>query len=366
MNLLSSFAAQHEPDYFQYNAAIVPFLAVAAIRAASWLLGRCRRQDQSRRLGLGLGILLILSSLGYHRIYGYSPLAAHYEAVSCDRCSTRDRLLLTIPAEASVSAQTTLVPHVSQRTAVYDYPAAADSADFVFLDVTAVHHAIPLTDDYYASIDVVWGQPGVDLVAAEDGYLLFQRGASGPPLERLPAAFYTYALEAAIDEESGRIDFGQIGLVDAELRLARKGWVELTLWWQAHDQVPANYRPAIAVGHQDGDLTAWHRQTLPYRWVERGWHMGEVLNLTTGVSTGHGPAAGWKTGWVLYAGVLDETNGSWLEPTLPDGQPPSNTLRVPIDGQEARLVPVAGLINTWGITRPALTHDTSTLASDAR
>jgi hypothetical protein len=341
VNLLSSFAAQHEPDVYQYNAAIAPFLALGAASAVGWLArwaggGR-------RRLLVGLAVaLLIGGGLSFHFLYGHTPLAAAFRPPEVtDHHAVRERLLREVPADAAISAQTTLVPHVSGRAAVWEYPMGLEVADTVMLDVTAPHTTILLTADYYASIEALtaggWG-----LETAEDGYLLFRRGAPG--MGELPEGFYRYALatgpgDAAIDP----IDFGPVRLVGVEVTAKREGWVDLTLTWQADEPVPAGYRPSIALGHSGGALTAWHRQDLPFGWGARGWATGEVIRLTTGVGTGHGPSAGWGTGWTLYAGAIDDGSGVWLEPTG------VATRGEAIDGHEAHLVPVVEFENTWGV-----------------
>ena len=351
INLLSSFSAQHEPDLFQYNAAIVPFLALGTIRGAAWLGRRSNDRTWRRPLGVFVTMLLLAGGLSYHLDYGHTPLAAHFRMPRCDvRCATRQRFVARIPQEASVSAQTTLVPHLSRREFIVEYPEGLSVADYVLLDVISAHYSIPLTDDFYASIESLWLSKDFSLLAAEDGYLLFQRGQYGQ-LSDLPSQFYNYTLIAnpALSHDLDLL-FGPLRLIGIDVELAREGQVKANLYWQAQEPVPPGYRPSIALGLSGGELAAWHRQDLPFRWEQRGWQPGDVLRLTTAGSTGHGAGVGWGTNWTLYAGVVDDATGAWFEPREIGDHPVSDVLYAQISGKKAGFIPLAWLRNNWGIT----------------
>jgi uncharacterized membrane protein len=351
INLLSSFSAQHEPDLYQYNAAILPFVALAAVRVVGWFAQGAQSPRGRRWAAVPVVVLIVMGGLSYHFWYGHTPLAAHFRMPDCGpHCDVRSELTARIPPAAAVSAQTTLVPHLSQRERIFEYPQGLDVAEYVLLDVVSPQYAFALTDQFYSSIAGLLAGGDFGLLSAKDGYLLFQRGAQTP--EDLPADFFRYALVVDADPAQPlEIAFGPLTLVGATFELGREGWVEAELYWRASDAVPAQLRPAIALGHSGGDLVAWHRQDIPFGWEERGWRPGEVLRLTTGVSVGHGPDAGWGTRWTLYAGAVDDATGAWLEPLEGAAQPVADLLREPIDGTEARLVPLVWLRNYWGVTR---------------
>jgi hypothetical protein len=295
-------------------------------------------------------MLLLIGSLSYHFAYGHTPLAAHFDVPRCGaHCATRSEMVARIAPQAPVAAQTTLVPHVSQRQFIIEYPNGLTVADFVLLDLTSAHYSIPLTDDYYASIESLWSGDDFDLVAADDGFLLFGR-RQPTSVSDLPPQFYSYALTTdKAPTQVLNLNFGPLHLVGADIRLARKGWVEATLYWQAAGEVPESYRPAIALGYSAGELTAWHRQDLPFRWAQRGWQQDDTLRLTTGVSTGHGFGAGWGTGWTIYAGVVDDATGTWIEPRFVNDGAAVDVLRVPLEAREGLFVPIARLRNYWGV-----------------
>jgi hypothetical protein len=86
-----------------------------------------------------------------------------------------------IPPTASVSAQSKLVPHLSEREHIYLFPYADDLADYVFLDVTSDPYPYNASQ-YMREVQriLLSGQYGV--LSAQDGYLLLKRGLSGPGL----------------------------------------------------------------------------------------------------------------------------------------------------------------------------------------
>jgi len=84
-----------------------------------------------------------------------------------------------IPASASVSAQSHLVPHISHRLNIYLFPYADDRADYIFLDVTG--NTYPLVSYLYIhEVKKVLLSGGYGIVAAQDGYLLLKRGLPAP------------------------------------------------------------------------------------------------------------------------------------------------------------------------------------------
>lgn len=227
LNLFSS-----DPNMYQgtaqYNAEIVPILIFATIEALvvvvwliQWLVGRVRSEraaatstEAARGIARGVNaltnarwlqpaslfVLLIFTLVGvlrHDQTYGVMPYSQDFiwpQVTAHDALA--QRFIDLIPATASVSAQSSLVPHLSKRTSIYLFPYADEQADYDFLDVTS--------DDYpYAPIDyrntvrelLLHGDYGI--VASGDGYLLLKRGLPGPGLAPLsPASDGANALPA--------------------------------------------------------------------------------------------------------------------------------------------------------------------------
>ena len=231
VNLLSSEPLMREGIY-QYNANIVPVLVLAAIESVYWLraLGvwLARRARASARLaparatagriaggasaslrgmtrrwersggearagvapgppgtmsaarGVLLALLLLLSLMALYeqRKIGYTPLSTGY---AWPQQTAHSRLasdfVALIPADASVSAQSNLVPHLSHRRDVYLYPYQATQARYVLLDTTGgdIYPYNGRPDEYKASVQQLLANPAYRVVKEEDGYILLER-----------------------------------------------------------------------------------------------------------------------------------------------------------------------------------------------
>jgi uncharacterized membrane protein len=241
LNLLSS-----DPNMYQgtsqYNAEIIPILIFATIESLVvilWLVQWVGRHFEARRLAAatasvsgqnivavptasqaGSGkllrwlqpivlLLLLLSILGgvlrHDQTYGALPISQDYVwPVVTPHDVLAQRFIDLIPPTASVTAQSSLVPHISQREHIYLYPYGVGTADYIFLDVTS--DAYPFAQvDYINSVKNLLLHGNYGIVAAQDGYLLLKRGlpapglssqspvSSGPAAQvNLPAAFCSF------------------------------------------------------------------------------------------------------------------------------------------------------------------------------
>jgi uncharacterized membrane protein len=90
------------------------------------------------------------------------------------------RFIDMIPPTASVSAQSRLVPHVSQRLNVYMFPYADDRANYILLDVTGDRYPYFNAQAYTREVKKVLQSRNYGILAAGDGYLLLERGLPPP------------------------------------------------------------------------------------------------------------------------------------------------------------------------------------------
>jgi uncharacterized membrane protein len=239
LNLLSS-----DPNMYQgtaqYNAEIVPILIFATIEslvvlvwAIQWIAERVKEsvsQPQAQLAGLpassgvpsgsligggqsrehvgtgsprwlqpaALFVLLAFTLVGvlrHDQTYGAMPYS---QGLIWPQVTTHDTLaqhfIDMIPASASVSAQSSLVPHLSQRANIYMFPYGVGQADYVFLDVTS--DAYPYSQaDYGKVVKTLLLTGNYGILAADDGYLLLKRGLPAPGLSpQSPASGGQYAL----------------------------------------------------------------------------------------------------------------------------------------------------------------------------
>jgi len=151
---------------------------------------------RARRIATLLSLWVLAWTLGYHYYRGFTPLA---EGFAWPDVSPHDRRLAQIaqqiPPQASLSAQSNLNPHFSQRPRINLFPYSL-TTDYVLLDAATFtinkDNFLSWVRDEVVNKASAGGEFGV--VVADDGYILLQRGAPARPL---PAQFYTFLFEDA-------------------------------------------------------------------------------------------------------------------------------------------------------------------------
>jgi uncharacterized membrane protein len=275
INMLSNTPTMYSGIY-HYNAEIVPILVVASIEGVAILAGlgagairRARRAPArlrvisrpawarrippvraARVVMVALTLLTLLVALRAQREHGYTPLTTGF---SWPQASAHTRLADTIieriPPDASVSAQSDLVPHLSQRRSIYLFPYQMNNADYVFLDVTGNLYPQQLAAQAYTDQvrSLLMGDRH-HVVVAEDGYLLLakRRAQAVTPSDAvgLPTSFYSFTVAApnAIPHRI-TIDFGaSVQLVGYDVSPAptlyvNNPYITLTMYWRV-DQPP--------------------------------------------------------------------------------------------------------------------------------
>ncbi len=95
------------------------------------------------------------------------------------------RFIDLVPQDASVSAQTKLVPHMSHRQFIYMFPYQDTAVDYVLLDVTSDIYPYGGSADYASEVKRVLLSGHYGIVASQDGYLLLKRGLPAPGISSL-------------------------------------------------------------------------------------------------------------------------------------------------------------------------------------
>ncbi len=207
INLFSSDPNQYL-GIFQYNAEIVPVLIFATIEAIvviiwalHWFINLIHERNEHQKnqpgeqslasarsldhwlrpvmLVILIGFVLFnvvredypYGSLPFSRGFSWPQITAH--------TALAQRFINKIPASASVSAQSSLIPHISERNSIYLFPYQDDSAEYIFLDTTSFYYPLQSLS-YINQVKklIMGGNYGV--VAAQDGYLLLKRGLPSP------------------------------------------------------------------------------------------------------------------------------------------------------------------------------------------
>lgn len=206
INLFSSDPNQYL-GIFQYSAEIVPVLIFATIEgivvviwALQWFTNRLPERDKKPAQGsqklitaprlferwLRPAALIVLTgfvlfavlrqdypygSLPFSRGFSWPQVTAHENLAQ--------RFIDMIPASASVSAQSSLVPHLSERSSVYLFPYQDDRADYIFLDITSFTYPYQ-SSQYTSEVKKILLSGNYGVVAAQDGYLLLKKGLQAP------------------------------------------------------------------------------------------------------------------------------------------------------------------------------------------
>lgn len=238
LNLFSTDPGMYS-GIFQYNAEIVPILIFATIEAVVLLLWLAQRllhlrrgpmyrvqwggdgwgdpdgsgrkgqgdgdgnrrgdrkdrpYDTTKRLQAGLLLLFlvyVLVSVVREDTYRSGmPLARgfHWPQVT-EHTILAQHFIDMVPPGASVSAQSKLVPHMSQRLNIYMFPYADTWADYILLDLHGDRYPYASVQAYQREVNKVLQNGNYRILAAQDGYLLLKRNfLITYPDRRLPLA----------------------------------------------------------------------------------------------------------------------------------------------------------------------------------
>jgi hypothetical protein len=239
---------------------------------------------------MGLAALVLVISATHHYQIGISLLARsfHPPRITPHHRLTQEFLAL-IPADAALSAQSSLYPHLAHRERGCIFPAIND-AEYVFLDVTSSPYPITLRE-LNEWMQGLLRSEQYRVLAARDGYVLFEKGQSSAGLG-LPDEFYTFA---RADEGTApyplRVRFGDVlVLVGYDYSIlsvvhAHQLPATVTTYWRALRPLDLGYGFAFFFTRHDGAIVGhfddWTPTSLLYPTTV--WREGEVVRLETPV-----------------------------------------------------------------------------------
>ena len=343
INLLSSHEPMHFVEKYHYVAPLLPGIMISAILGVAWLSRQIARLTKlpQRIAVLALTGIVLVSTLYYHHYHGYTPLARafeSYQVTAHDRLG--DSIAREIPAEAAVSAQPNLNPHVSGRKTLYRFPYIGD-AEYIFLDVSSLANK----SDQYGLINQLLTGKEFGLVHAEDGYLVLRRGAPQAPL---PDEFFSFARAPSapdgtlLHQPQYRTDitFGDaVRLVGFDAYDGRHTEMPQTplrffLYWQALKPLDQNYRFALyllddkrqVVGTIDlGELPGVQTWYPPTR-----WQPGETIKMEIG------DMPWWTSQFSKYSVALGVLSGDdpWATGARLQPQVGGGDLSIPLAGDK--------------------------------
>jgi uncharacterized membrane protein len=241
LNLLSTDVQQYT-GLFQYSAEIVPVLIFATIEGIVvilWVLqlmfapfqtpqksAKSSLSDESEspqrsasstnsvaRMPLPVRLLHygVLAFLALGAVFsvaraddGFYGKMPYTQSFTWPQVTAHDELaqkfIDMIPADASVSAQSALVPHVSHRRYIYMFPYGDEQADYVFLDVSSDIYPYFAAASYEFEVKRVLLSNKYGVVAAQDGYILLKRGLPPPGISPYSVTHNTGLLYTALPD----------------------------------------------------------------------------------------------------------------------------------------------------------------------
>jgi uncharacterized membrane protein len=362
INMLSS-DNQMYTGLFQYNAEIVPILIFATIEAMvlilwlvqmllNWLQMRASKEaqkqaetppssewEQRRRspgrtwlpgrivhVGLLTALLagvLVTSVRSDYTFHGVLPFSKGFVwPVVTAHAELAQHFIDMIPPDASVSAQSKLVPHLSQRTNVYLFPygdgmahnnaVAPATADYIFLDVTGDIYPFYAYPTYTLEVKRILFSGNYGVVAAQDGYLLLKRGLPAPALSPnsvvepgndfntiralpdLPQDFcspiyvsphaVTHPMKVTFTAPGGSVDLIGFSVGAPSVFSHSGGYMAITTYWQISAPLTSALQILFLTEGKDGKEYFASTDVPALFWCETTtWKPGMVIQLTSRV-----------------------------------------------------------------------------------
>lgn len=346
LNLLSSDQQMYQ-GLFHYSAELAPILIFSTIEAlaiillcigriqASYTASRRRQQQQAATISATrpqlslrttlsvaqIGILLIATvallgtTIRTDNLRGYLPTSAGFQwPQTSAHTALAESFIEQIPDDATVSAQSSLVPHISHRKTIYLFPYGDTIADFVFLDVTSDMYPFYDSTSYIreAKTLLLNGQYGI--ISARDGYLLLKRGMpsagisplsaeqldnDGDPglvLPNLPTSFCSFIVpKAKTIPHPVKIVFNRLAdntptvelvgyQVDAPTTFSiQAGYMSVTTYWHVLTPTLLPAQLLVLAENKNGEFIA-SNDVPSMRWCQTNtWKPGMIVRLTTQV-----------------------------------------------------------------------------------
>ncbi len=273
-----------------YSASLIPIIIVAAIYGAEWLARQAARRTGApfQQTAGALAAVVLGVSLVHQWQIGLAPFARNYRPpIIGEHHRLGWEFARLIPPEASVSAQANLYPHIAHRRRAYFFPALND-AEYVWLDVTSSSFPISVSR-LNSEIQFLLERGAYGVKAAQDGYLLLQRGAPGRLSGETLDAFLAFARADGPPSRPAAIQFGDalelVGFDSEVHQVVTVGQLPATVttYWRALRPLDADYAISFFFTRPDGAIVGAYTGATPtLSWVPtRAWQSGDIMRVET-------------------------------------------------------------------------------------
>ncbi len=364
LNLLSSDVQQYT-GLFHYNAEIVPILIFSVIEAIVLILwvvqivlsrlgigaterapvspGEVVEPEKSTRkvtpirvshrsmvqtalLFAALFFVLFTAVRRDDTFFGKMPFAQNFQwPTSSAHSRLAQHFIDMVPADASVSAQTKLVPHLSHRASIYMFPYGTPfdpvhyvkesiaRADYILLDLEGDVYPYYTSQLYINDVKTVLLSGDYGVVAAQDGYLLLKRGLPAPGISPYSALSAAEAKDQALHylllpnlptslcsdiygvpqdaTQSAQATFtsaggGSLSLLNFSVKTAstinRTSGISVTTEWRVNAPMSMPLQFLFAVTGSDGKEYFVSNDVPQLYWCQtNSWKTGSILRLTS-------------------------------------------------------------------------------------
>ncbi|MCL4534014.1 MAG: DUF2079 domain-containing protein [Bacteroidetes bacterium] len=290
----------------QYSATLLPPLMAGSVMALRWL--RERWASLWPASAPVLTAFVVTAALAGAYLYGPLPLARHFAPEvyrPAPRLAVARQMMAQIPPEATVIAQSDLVPQLSHRRTiqVFSYADPALRPDYYFLDTDGdvSRYPLPQGNDYlyYKAVSRVTADAEYRVIDDREGYLLIKREAADPG----QPVGVTFGDQIAL-----------AGFRSAGPQASSGETLALKLYWQAKRAPDADYTVFVHLVDRDGRRWGQHDD----------YPVGKYF-----------PTSEWEPGRLLQS--------DWTIPIPADAPPGEYRLLVGIyDFNTMRRLPAAG------------------------
>lgn len=235
INLLASTPERFNIGLY-YAAAAYPFLFAGLIYGIKHIIS-----FRSRSLRIGLITMIVCIAIASSVVWSRAPWGLEYEGTrylytEWSRAERMQSVLAHIPDDASVCAQSDIVPHLSQRAKIENYPRCYQkNIDYYIYDRRG--NSYPAQPNSISdAISEFIKKDEYGLVAYDDYIYLFQRGAAGLDVETLyrTEQFPAQTLEILLNNDTIKL----IGYdIEPGTTVVAGTEITLSLFWSAVEPI---------------------------------------------------------------------------------------------------------------------------------
>jgi len=369
-SFLSNNPTLRQLETWHYAAPMLAFVMLATVDGLArtvWLCERFSVRSGTSRFTVhgsrithyasryampGLAILLLIVSLSYHILRGYSPLSILFKwpQVTAHH-DLGQQLAATIPPDSSVLAQAQLIPHVAHREklGIWNGPLIVDY-DYIWFDLS--HYKLP--NRFNAHGELLTGlviEENFGFAATEDGYLLLKKGAERVPISEDLFTFTEFD-QLPADAQSFDATFADtLKLVGVETDVRRLATSEtepqVVLYFETLEKPAEDYHLFVYLVNEQNEVVGAtdYAQPALFWWPTSRWRAGDQRQVRVNTIP-------WWTGdksAFTYALALSHSDDPWDESArLPIAVEPKNTTLL----DNNTLLPIAAFRRFGGLVYP--------------